>query len=59
MDGTTRRFETAIVALDTPYLKSDKIAVLCTENPEVDLVIGEVPGGPMQMFPCQLLESQF
>ena len=59
MDGTTRRFETAIVALDTPYLKRDKIAVLCMENPEVDLVIGEVPGARCKCSPVAYWSHNF
>ena len=44
MDGSTRRFEIAIVNLGTPYLKQDRASVLCIDNPEFDLVVGEIPG---------------
>ena len=44
MDGSTRRFEIAIVNLDTPYVRQDRASVLCIDNPEFDLVVGEIPG---------------
>ena len=51
MDGTVRKFQTAVVNVDTPYIKKDKITVLCIENPEVDVVVGEVPGAKCSCSP--------
>ena len=47
MDGTVRKFQTAVVNVDTPYIKRDKMTVLCIENPEVDVVVGGGPRGQM------------
>ena len=44
MDGTVMMFQTAVVSLDTPYITKDKITVLCIENCEFDIVVGDVPG---------------
>ena len=43
LDGTKRRFETATVDIDTPYLKQNQIQVLCVENLGYDIVVGDVP----------------
>ena len=51
MDGTVRNFQTAVVNVDTPCIKKDKISVLCIENPEVDVVVGEVPGAKCSCSP--------
>ena len=37
-------FETAIVNVDTPYIKGNQVQALCIENPEYDLVVGDVLG---------------
>ena len=44
MDGTNKRFETATVNLDTPYIKQDRILVMCIEDLEFGIVIGDIPG---------------
>ena len=44
IDGTGRLFETAIVNIDTPYIKGNQVQALCIENPEYDLIIGDVLG---------------
>ena len=38
-DGTEKRFETATISIDTPYIKHGQIPVLCIEDPEVDRII--------------------
>ena len=43
MDGTKRRFEIAAVDLDTPYIRQNQIRVLCVDNLEYDIVVGDVP----------------
>ena len=44
MDRTEKGYEVARVDLDTPYIKQDQIAVLCVEDLEFYIVVGEVPG---------------
>ena len=41
IDGTTRKFPTACVDINTPYLKG-KVNAICITNPVYDLVIGNV-----------------
>ena len=51
MDGTVRKFQTAVVSLDTPYITKDKITVSCIENYEFDIVVGDVPGAKCTCSP--------
>ena len=50
MDGAEKRFETAIVDIDTPYIKQ-RMQVVCVENPEFDLIIGDVDGARCKCNP--------
>jgi len=43
IDGTVKRYPTAMVELDTPYFIS-KTKVLCMDNPVQDIIIGNIPG---------------
>lgn len=43
IDGTARRFQVAIIDVDTPYLKG-KIEALCMSSPVYDLILGNVTG---------------
>ena len=43
IDGTIRKFPTATINVDTPYY-SGEMKVLCMENPEYDLIIGNISG---------------
>ena len=51
IDGTIKRFPTAIVDLDTPYL-SGKVQVLCMDEPVHDVIIGNVPGAKDPQLNC-------
>ena len=51
MDGTEKRYEVARVDLDTPYVKQDQVAVLCVEDLEFDIIVGEVLGARCQCDP--------
>ena len=51
MDGTEKRYEVARVDLDTPYIKQDQVAVLCVEDLEFDIIVGEVSGARCQCDP--------
>ena len=42
-DGTVREFETAKLAVSTPFLKG-QLEALVMQNPLCDLIIGNVPG---------------
>ncbi|KAJ8022389.1 hypothetical protein HOLleu_37270 [Holothuria leucospilota] len=43
IDGTVRRFQVALVDIDTPYFKGVTPA-LCMPNPVYDLIVGNIPG---------------
>ena len=51
MDGTSKTFETATVALDTPYIKDDRILVMCIDDLEFGIVIGDIPGARCKCNP--------
>ena len=51
MDGTEKIFETAIISVDTPYIKQRQMAVMCVENLEVDLIIGNIQGARCECDP--------
>ena len=51
MGGTEKIFETAIISVDTPYIKQRQMAVMCVENLEVDLVIGNIQGARCECDP--------
>ena len=53
VDGTAKMIQTAIVDLDTAYLRQKGATVLCLENPVCDLVIGNVIGALCQCNPRQ------
>ena len=44
MDGTEKKFETAIVAIDTPYIKQRQMTVMCIDDLEYNIVVGEIEG---------------
>ena len=43
IDGTARKFQVAIIEVDTPYL-TGKIEALCMPSPVYDLILGNVTG---------------
>ena len=43
IDGTVKRFPTAIFELDRPYI-SGQVQALCMDDPVHDVIIGNVPG---------------
>jgi len=43
IDGTAKRYPTALVDVQTPYF-TGTTEVVCMENPLYDLTIGNVPG---------------
>jgi len=43
IDGTVKRYPTAIVELDTAYL-SGRVQPLCMDDPVHNVIIGNVPG---------------
>ena len=51
MDGTRKRFEMATVALDTPYIQQDKISVMCVEELDFGIVVGDIPGARCKCSP--------
>ena len=51
MDGTEKRFETATISRDTPYIKHGQLPVLCLEDPEADLIIGNIKGARCKCNP--------
>jgi len=52
IDGTVKRFPTAIVELDTPYL-SGRVQALCMDDPVHDVIIGNVPGAKDPQLNCE------
>ena len=52
IDGTVRRYPTAIVELDTPYL-SGRVQALCMDDPVHDVIIGNVPGAKDPQLNCE------
>ena len=51
MDGTEKSFQTAVVNIDTPYIRGKQMPVLCIDNPEYDIVVGEVKGARCKCNP--------
>ena len=43
IDGTVRKFPTAVIDVDTPYFKG-RVQAICMINPLYDLIIGNIPG---------------
>jgi len=52
IDGAVKRFPTAIVELDTPYL-SGRVQALCMDDPVHDVIIGNVPGAKDPQLNCE------
>jgi len=52
IDGTVKRFPTAIVELDTSYL-SGRVQALCVDDPVHDVIIGNVPGAKNPQLNCE------
>ncbi len=50
-DGTTRRLATAVVDIDSPYLKKSNMVVVCMMNPVFDLIIGDVEDASCKCSP--------
>lgn len=44
LDGKPRYAKVAMIDVDTPFLKKEKVQAVCIDNPTFDLVIGEVDG---------------
>ena len=42
MDGSERLLETALVNLDTPYIKQSQVVAICVENQGYDIVVGNI-----------------
>ena len=51
MDGSERLLETALVNLDTPYIKQSQVVAMCVENPEYDIVVGNIQGARCRCNP--------
>ena len=51
LNGTVVSAETAIIDVDTPYLKQTEVSAICLTNPTYDLVIGDVPGARCKCNP--------
>ena len=51
IDGSERSLETAIVDINTPYLRKRGTTVVCLEDGEYDLVIGDVGGARCKCSP--------
>ena len=52
IDGTVKRFPTAIVELNTPYL-SGRVQALCKDDPVHDVIIENVPGAKDPQLNCE------
>jgi len=52
VDGTVKRYPTAIVELDTPYL-SGRVQALCMDYPVHEVIIGNVPGAKHPQLNCE------
>ena len=51
MDGTQKEFEIARVNIDTPYIKQERVPVMCVKDLEFDIVIGDVTGARCKCNP--------
>ena len=51
MDGTEKTFQAAVVNIDTSYIRGKQMPVLCIDNPEYDIVVGEVKGAKCKCNP--------
>ena len=51
IDGTEKMFETAIVTIDTPYIKQRQMTVMCIDDLEYDIVVGEIEGARCKCNP--------
>ena len=51
MDGTEKMFETAIVTIDTPYIKQRQMMVMCIDDLEYDIIVGEIEGARCKCNP--------
>ena len=51
MDGSEQKLPTALIDIDTPYLRKCNVTAVCLEKPIFDLVIGDVPGASCMCSP--------
>ena len=51
MDGSELKLPTAIIDIDTPYLKRHNVTAVCMERPSFELVIGDVEGAACKCNP--------
>ena len=54
MDGSELKLPTAIIDIDTPYLKRQNVTAVCMERPSFELVIGDVEGAACKCNPNRL-----
>ena len=51
IDGTEKRFKTAEVDIDTPYIKQQRASVVCIKDLEFGIVIGDITGARCKCNP--------
>ena len=51
IDGTEKRFKTAEVDIDTPYIKQQRASVVCVKDLEFGIVIGNITGARCKCNP--------
>ena len=51
MDGMEQKLPTALIDVDTPYLRKRNVTAVCLEKPIFDLVIGDVHGASCMCSP--------
>ena len=51
LDGKSKCASVALIYVDTPYLKKNKVHAVCIDEPTFDLVIGEVDGSRCKCNP--------
>ena len=51
VDGTEQKLPTALVDVDTPYLRKCNVVAVCLDEPVFDLIIGDVDGAVCKCNP--------